>query len=59
MLTKIIKKLDLYYFFSGTKYIKRYFDITKCIYFDIKDEKLVDKHMKIYEKVNNIIKKKN
>ena len=28
------------------------------MYFDIKDEKLVDKHMKIYEKVNNIIKKK-
>ena len=35
---------------------KRYFDKTKCMYFLIKDKKFLDKDMKIWEKVSNIIK---
>ena len=38
---------------------KRYFDKTKCLYFVIKDEKIFDKCMKIWEKVSIIIKKIN
>ena len=30
---------------------------TKCMYFMIKGENFFDKYMKIWEKVNNIIKK--
>ena len=36
---------------------KRYYGKTKCINFMIKDEKIVDKYMTIWEKVSNIIKK--
>ena len=32
---------------------------TKCMYFMIKGENFFDKYMKIWEKVNNIIKKVN
>ena len=32
---------------------------TKCMYFMIKDENFFDKYIKIWEKVNNIIKKVN
>ena len=38
---------------------KRYSDKTKCMYFVIKDENIFDKYMKIWENVNNIIKKIN
>ena len=38
---------------------KRYFDKTKYMYFMIKDEFFFDKHMKICEKVSNIMKKDN
>ena len=34
----------------------RYFDKTKCMYFMIKDKKFFDKHLKIWERVSNIIK---
>ena len=34
-----------------------YSDKTKCMYFIIKDENILDKCMKIWEKVSNIIKK--
>ena len=37
---------------------KRYSDQAKCVYFMVKDEKIFDKHMTIWEKVSNIIKKK-
>ena len=36
---------------------KRYSDKTKCMYFMIKDEKIFDKYVTIWEKVSNIIKK--
>ena len=35
---------------------KRYFDKTKCMYFMIKDKKLFNKYIKIWEKVSNTIK---
>ena len=38
---------------------KRYSDKTKCIYFMIKDEKVFDKNMRIWEKGSNIVKKIN
>ena len=38
---------------------KRYSDKTKCIYFMIKDEKVFDKNMRIWEKSSNIVKKIN
>ena len=38
---------------------KRYSDKTKCMYFMIKDEKVFDKYMTIWEKVSNVIKKVN
>ena len=36
---------------------KRYFDKIKCTYFVIKDENFLDKYMKIWENVSNMIKK--
>ena len=33
------------------------FDKTKCMYFLIKDEKLLEKYNEIWKKVSNIIKK--
>ena len=36
---------------------KRVFDKTKCMYFFIKDEKLLKIYNKIWKKVSNIIKK--
>ena len=36
---------------------KRYFDKTRCLYFLIKNEKLLEKYNEIWEKVSNIIKK--
>ena len=36
---------------------KRYFDKIKCMYFVIKDENFLDKYMKIWENVSNMIKK--
>ena len=37
---------------------KRYVGKTNCICFMIKDENSFDKYMKVWEKVSNIIKKK-
>ena len=37
---------------------KRYYDETKCMYFMIKDGKIFDKYMIIWENVSNIIKQK-
>ena len=45
-------------FFSEINIYKRYSDMTKCMYFMIKDEKKIHRHMAICEKVSNIIKKK-
>ena len=36
---------------------KRYFDKIKCMYFVIKDANVLDKYMKIWENVSNMIKK--
>ena len=36
---------------------KRYSDKTKCMYFIINHEDFFDKHITIWEKVSNIIKK--
>ena len=44
-------------FFPEMSICKRYSDKTKCMYFMIKNEKIFDKYMKIWEKVSNIIKK--
>ena len=55
LVTNIIKKLDLY---ANSFFIyKRYSDKTKCMYFMIKDEKMFDKYITIWEKVSNVIKK--
>ena len=45
-------------FFSEINIYKRYSDMTKCMYFMIKDEKKFHRYMAICEKVSNIIKKK-
>ena len=37
---------------------KRYSDETKCMYFMIKDRKIFDKYVIIWENVSNIIKQK-
>ena len=37
---------------------KRYSDETKCMYFMIKDGKILDKYVIIWENVSNIIKQK-
>ena len=37
---------------------KRYSDETKCMYFMIKDGKIFDKYVIIWENVGNIIKQK-
>ena len=55
LVTKIIKKLYRYaYSFQKLVYVK---DIlkTKCMYFMIKNEKMFDKYMTIWEKVSTII----
>ena len=44
-------------FFPEMSIYKRYSDKTKCMYFMIKDEKIFDKCMTIWEKVSNIVKK--
>ena len=56
---KDTKKIDLYacIFFPEISIYNRYFDQTKCMYFVIKDEKLFDHYVKIWEKVSNMIKK--
>ena len=42
---------------SKNEYIKRDFDKSECMSFLIKDEKLLEKHNKIWKKVSNSIKK--
>ena len=37
---------------------ERYFDKTKCMYLVIKDETFLDKYMKVWKKVSDIIKNK-
>ena len=55
---KEIRPLSI--FFPEMSFIyKRYSDKTKCMYFMIKDEKTNDKHLTIWEKITNIIKKIN
>ena len=44
-------------FFPEMSICENFFDKTKCMCFVVKDEKLLDKHMKVWEKVRNIIKK--
>ena len=49
---KMLKKLCLYVYFSQKwVHIKRYFDETKYISFFMKDDKLLEKYNKIWEKV--------
>ena len=43
--------------FSRNSIYQIYSGKTKCMYFIIKDENILDKCMKIWEKVSNIIKK--
>ena len=44
-------------FFPEMCIYKRYSDKTRCMYFMIKDEKVFDKYMTIWENVSNVIKK--
>ena len=43
-------------FFLEISAHKRYFNKSKCMYFIIKDEKIFDKYMTVWEKVRNTIK---
>ena len=54
--TKILKKIDLYVYFSQKWMHRKDFDETKYMSFLIKNDELLEKH-KIWEKVKNIIKK--
>ena len=47
------------YLFPEMNIYKRYSDKTKCIHCMIKDERVSDKYMLIWEKVSNISKKVN
>ena len=55
MVTKIVKKLDLYV--SKISAYRRDFDETKCKSFLIKDDELLEKYNEIWEKVSNSIKR--
>ena len=54
----MIKKIrPLFIFFPKVSAYKIDFDETEFMYFMIKEEKVFDKYMEIWEKVSNIIKK--
>ena len=50
----MLKKFDLYSYFF---YCQRDFVNTKCMSSQTKDEKLLEKHNEIWQKVSNISKK--
>ena len=52
------KVWPLYIFFPKVSVYRIDFDETEYMYFMIKKESVFDKYMDIWEKVNNIIKKK-
>ena len=54
----MLQKLDLYaFFFPKMSASRRDFDETKCMSFFIKNDKLLEKHNKIWEKIKNITNK--
>ena len=44
-------------FFPKVSAYRRDLDETECIYFMVKEEKVFDKYIEIWEKISNIIKK--
>ena len=56
---KKIRPLCIFFPKTSIYIYRRYSDKTKCMYFMIKDEKVFDKYMTIWEKVRNIMTKKN